>query len=213
MKKLFAAVLSLVLIISITPAALATNGKGAGLAAAPGQAENFIKGVTTNVTTTQTVAYSTKTDVQTSVAYSTEAKSETYVTTESTSSPAVTETRTVGIPGKGVHDQAREVITTTTATTTAINTWDETTAITTTTKTETPVTTTYTTVTTDLHHGVPVSEGKQISNDVKTTSISVEGTPVITISTDSVTTSGPVTTTSDTKYATVTTQTEWANIK
>jgi len=186
MKRMVAIGLTMVMVLGMTSMTFANNGKGKGLATAPGQDPNFSKGITTVVTIDEKVTEGTLVDVDTSTEYFTEDK------TDSTSEKKIT----LELTGREDHNQQpwyREIFTETTETTTATLTWDETTTVTTTTTTETPVTITDTTVTTVLHRGAPVSNGKVLSETGENTKSEVEGESVVKQEDESVVTVGEIT--------------------
>lgn len=166
MKKLLVAALTIGLLSSFSTAAMAAtnNGQGKGLATAPGQADNFSKGITTEVTTTENVVQSIITNTQISNPIFVSS-----VPMNETTSEVIGSTSVTTIDYHPVQIWSREVTATTTETTVTTTAWDEITTATTTTVTDIPVTTTETTVATNLHHGAPVSNGKEISNDSITT--------------------------------------------
>lgn len=185
------------MVLGISGIALANNGKGKGLETAPGQSENFSKGITTVVAVEEVTVESEDIDVQVSEDSTTETKSETTVTTNTTEEQ-------VKVFHPNAHKQDsnqpgwyRYDTIVTTVTTTIISTWDETTTVTTTTTTVTPITTVEIIETTIQHRGAPGSNGEVISETSQTiSSVTTEGEQVITTETSTVVTLGEVTTTS-----------------
>ncbi|MCT8140012.1 hypothetical protein H1D32_21380 [Anaerobacillus sp. CMMVII] len=187
-KKLSVVVLTLLLSLSLTTGALASNGKGKGLETAPGQSANFSNGITTLVTTSEIVTEDLRVDRETSEESSTETKS-------STSEELVVVDTKVEKEFHPAQNWFRYVTTTTTQKTTIQSSWDETTTITTTTTTETPLTITETTETTITHRGAPGSNGKVLSETSLTTKDVVEGVmEVVDIQTSEKVTKGDTTT-------------------
>lgn len=209
MKKVSMLVFVLMLFSSVSSAAFAAgNGDNKGKATAPGQSVNFSKGVTTIVTTTETVEHDSEIDVQESTEYSDVPMSETLapVTLEPVETITIEESKEFCNNGHKqenceIKHKYRTIITEDTITTT--NTWVETTAITTTTTTVTPVTTTVTTVTTTQHQGAPGSNGKFIGETSTSTSVAVKGDPVTTSTQETNITNGPVSSTSVTTTMTL----------
>lgn len=203
-KKLTVIALSLMLTTGFASGAMASNGKGAGLADAPGQSENFSKGVTTLVDVTENVSYDTKEETDSAV-------------TSVTSAPGTSSVD--GAPSVSVksyieyhpqHDWYRNVTETTTSITTTVSSWEDTTTVTTHYFYETPVTITETTTTTSTHRGAPGSNGKQLSHESVTDVTSVDGEKVLVDSKDSsVVTKGEVTESSSTATNTVVSKGEW----
>ncbi len=200
MKKILASALTLTLLFSLSNIAMASTGKGNGLATAPGQSTTFSKGVTTIVTVTTNDVHSTETNT---------IVSEPIVATVSKSdSASVVTGMEVITENHNTHEWTRQL--TKTETTTTTTTWDEITSKTTTTLVNTPVTTTYTTVTTVMHQGAPGSNGKVISNNSITSISNVEYGTSVTSSTDhSETTTQNVNTTSVAKCVTIPTGNGW----
>ncbi|WEG16939.1 hypothetical protein PQ478_20935 [Alkalihalophilus pseudofirmus] len=173
-QKLSVAVLTLILSVSFTTGAMANNGNGngKGLETAPGQSENFSKGVTTEVivTTNETKGVEVN-SIESAV---TETKTDTDITEER----VVIKSNTEKHPTK---NEYRDVTVTATVRTVTTSTWDETT--TTTTTTETPVTVIETIETTITHQGAPGSNGKVLSESSKSSEKRVEGEPIVTVAT------------------------------
>lgn len=203
MKKVLAVVLVLVMVLGMSSMGFANNGKGKGLATAPGQAPNFSKGITTLVTANEVVTEDENVDVQTSTNSPLETKSETNVTTETTEEQVKVYHENAHKPGSNQEGWYRYDTIITTVTTTTTRTWDEITTITTTTTTVTPITTVETIETTIQHRGAPGSDGEVISETSRTlSSVSIEGDPVVTIETNTEVTKGEVaTTTSSQTYS------------
>lgn len=201
MKKISMLVFVLMLFFSVSSAVFAAgNGDNKGKATAPGQSVNFSKGVTTIVTTTETVEHNSKIDVQESTEYSYVPMSETLapVTSEPVVTTTIVDSKEFCNSGHKqenceIKHKYRTIITQDTITTT--NTWVETTAMTTTTTTVTPVTTTVTTVTKTQHQGAPGSNGKFIGETSTSTSVDVIGDPVTTSTQETKITNGPVSST------------------
>ncbi|MDN7241698.1 hypothetical protein QWY14_07825 [Planococcus sp. N028] len=203
-KKITVIALSLMLTTGFASGAMASNGKGAGLEKAPGQSENFSKGVTTLVDVSETVSYDTLKETSSAV-------------TSVTSTPD-----TASVDGAPVvtvnsyqekHPQQkwyRTVTVTTTSITTTVSEWEDTTTVTTHYFYETPVTITDTTTTTSTHRGAPGSNGKQLSEVSVTDQKSVAGEKVLVDSADyPVVTKGAVTETASTTSNTVTVKGDW----
>lgn len=186
-KKFTVIALSLMLTTSFASGALANNGKGGGLADAPGQSENFSKGVTTVVDVTENVSHATREETSSAITSVT-----TTPVTESVAGEPVVTVRYYE-EKHPAQDWTRIVKETTTSITTTVRTWDETTAVTTHSLYEVPVTITETTTTTSTHRGAPGSNGKQLSEIAVTDTQSVDGEWVL-LSTkdDSVVTNGEV---------------------
>lgn len=203
-KTLTAIALSAVLTTGFASGAMASNGKGAGLAEAPGQSENFSKGVTTLVDVSQKVSYDTKEESSSAVTSVTS----TPQTDSVDSNPVITtNSYTEKHP---VHNWYRNVTETTTSITTTVSAWDETTTVTTHYYYEIPVTITETTTTTSTHRGAPGSNGKQLSEVSVTDSTSVDGERVLVgTKDDPAVTKGDVTKTTSTATDTVTEKSEW----
>ncbi len=168
MKKMSIFTLTLIFSMSLATGALAGNGK----AHAPGQSENFHKGITTEVTTSEDVYEKNLYDTDVSESKETVPKVKTYE-----KDPVVTE-----IVEKEEHssqDWYRLRTTTTTETTTVTETWNEVTTTKTTDFIETPVTITKTTVTTNEHRGAPGSSGKHLGETSETTVDKIKGEPQV----------------------------------
>ncbi len=188
MKKILVTIsLILVLTLCFSTLAFASNGKGKGLATAPGQAPNFSKGITTLVTTDTNIIESEIVDVKKSEVEQTVPMISTDVRTN------VTErTVTVYHPTKNWY-RIDTIISTQQVTT--IRTWDETYTVVTTTRTVTPVSTPETIETTILHRGAPGSDGEVISKtSVTFLGTPSYGTPVVTPVSETFITIGEVTT-------------------
>lgn len=171
MKKLFTGILATTLILGAGTGVLA-QGKGKGQETAPGQSENFSKGITTEVVVTENVTEEVRIDEETSTNSTTEPKS--------FSSVEIVEEVVTTIEKHPTKNEYRDVITTTTKKITNTSIWDETTTVTTTKTTETPVTITETIETTIQHHGAPGSNGKVLSeNSIVIGKNEVLGEPVI----------------------------------
>jgi hypothetical protein len=168
MKKMSIFTLTLIFSMSLATGALAGNGK----AHAPGQSENFHKGITTEVTTSEDVHEKTLYDTEVSESKETVPKVKTYE-----KDPVVTEI--VEKEYHQQHDRYRYVTTTTTETTTVTETWNEVTTTKTTNFIETPMTITKTTVTTSEHRGAPGSSGKHLGETSETTVDKVKGEPQV----------------------------------
>lgn len=203
-KKFTVIALSLMLTTGFASSALANNGKGAGLAEAPGQSENFSKGVTTLVDVTEKVSYDTI--------------EETFSEITSVTSTPYSET-IVGEPVVTVksyeekhpqQDWYRIITETTTSIPTTTRVWEETTTVTTHSSYETIVTITETTTTTSTHRGAPGSNGKQLSEVSVIDVTSVAGEKVLVDSHDSTdVTTGDVTETTEAVSNTVKHEGKW----
>lgn len=160
--------LALAVFISLAPAALAK-----GLETAPGQAENFSKGITTITSFKDEVTYGEEVNTSVSTQSSTENKSN-----ESEELVITNATRTEKHPTKDLY---RDVITTTTKKVTTTTSWDETTNVTTTTTTVTPITIMQKVKTTLMHRGAPGSNGKVLSEVTENVGAAtvVKGEPVV----------------------------------
>lgn len=184
-KKFTVIALSLMLTTGFASSALANNGKGAGLAEAPGQSENFSKGITTLVDVSEIVSYDTIEETSSEI---------TSVTSTPFSESVVGEPVVTVKTYEEKHPQQdwyRIVTETTTSIPTTTKEWEETTTVTTHYSYETLVTITETTTTTSTHRGAPGSNGKQFS-DVSVVDVnSVAGEKVLVGSedTEAVTTS------------------------
>ena len=203
-KKLTVIALSLMLTTGFASGAMASNGKGAGLAQAPGQSENFSKGVTTLVDVTEKVSSDTKEETSSAVTSVTKAPGSASVDSE----PVVTVKSY-----KEKHSSQnwyRNVTETTTSITTTVSKWEDTTTVTTHSFYETPVTITETTTTTSTHRGAPGSNGKQLNEVSVTDKTSVAGERVLVDSKDvPVVTKGDVTETISSSSNTVTEKSDW----
>lgn len=146
--------LAMVLVIALAVPAMANNGKGKGLVNAPGQAENFSKGITTVVTNEDVTFQDVEISYRNVVSDPVDKEEISFVVGE----PVVT-TR---IEKHNIHDWYRTVTITTTSTTYYRTTWTET--ITVTETLETPVTITGVTTTTLSHRGAPGSNGEVLIN-------------------------------------------------
>ncbi|WP_147433985.1 hypothetical protein [Planomicrobium sp. Y74] len=191
-------VLSLMLTTGFASGAMASNGKGVGLADAPGQSENFSKGVTTLVDVDEKVSYETIEETSSAVTSVT-----TKTVSESVDSEPIVIVNTYEEKHQK-HDWYRTVTETTTSITTTVSTWEETATVTTHYFYETPVTFTETTTTTSTHRGAPGSNGKQLGEVSVTDTTSVAGEKVLVDSQDSTdVTTGDVTETTTTVSNTV----------
>lgn len=155
MKKLLVIMLAMVLVIALAVPAMANNGKGKGLVNAPGQAENFSKGITTVVTNEDVTIKDFEISYRNVVSDPVDKEEEFSIVGE----PKVTTT----IEKHNIHDWYRTVTITTTTTTYYRTTWTETTTVTET--LETPVTITGVTTTTLSHRGAPGSNGEVLINE------------------------------------------------
>ncbi|RSD22314.1 hypothetical protein [Mesobacillus subterraneus] len=185
-KKVSVTALSLVLSISFASGAMASNGKAKGLENAPGQSENFSKGITTEVLVTKNVTEEVRVDVETSTNSTTEPKSSSLV--------KIVEESVTTVEKHPTKNEYRDVITITIKEVTTTSTWDETTTLTTTTTTETPVTITETIETTIQHRGAPGSNGKLLLSDsVVIGKDEVKGDPLVSETSETTVTEGEVT--------------------
>lgn len=203
-KKFTVIALSLMLTTGFASGAMASNGKGAGLSEAPGQSENFYKGVTTLVDVTESVSYDTKEETSSAITSVTSSPG----TVSADSEPIVTvKSYEEKHP---VHNWYRNVTQTTTTITSTVSTWLDTTTVTTHYFYEIPVTITETTTTTSTHRGAPGSNGKQLSLASVTETQSVDGERVLVDSKEeSVVTTGDVTETTSTSSETSTVNGGW----
>lgn len=203
-KKFTVIALSLMLTTGFASSALANNGKGGGLAHAPGQSENFSKGVTTNVDVTENVSYDTKEETDSAITSTTVTPGTSTVVGEPVVSVKTYEEK------HPQQDWYRIVTETTTSVTTTVSTWEDTTTVTTHYVYEIPVTITETTTTTSTHRGAPGSNGKQLSEVSITDVNSVDGERVM-VDSHEVTevTKGNVTETDSASTETVVKKDEW----
>jgi hypothetical protein len=167
-KKMSIFALTLVLSMSLATGALASNGKDS----APGQSENFHKGITTEVTTSEEVYDKTIYDTEVTDDFEIVPKQKTYE-----KDPVVTEE--VTREEHPSQDWYRYKTTTTTETTTVTETWNEEITTITTKFIETPVTVTKTTVITSEHRGAPGSNGKHLGETSEITIDKVKGEPQV----------------------------------
>jgi hypothetical protein len=201
MKKLIALVLTTSLVLGLTTGAMA---------AAPGQAVNFSKGVTTVVTTNKEVNTVIETGTIIHDPVSVNSVPQSSVSTDVTHGTSV-----VTIEKHPVQDWTREVTTVPVTTVTTTTSWNDVTYETITDRTETPVTTTITTTTTILHQGAPGSNGKLISSDSVVTTEVTRGQTVVVSSevTNTETVKENVESTSVTTNSTIVTYGEWIKVE
>ncbi|QHJ70578.1 hypothetical protein [Planococcus halotolerans] len=203
-KKFTVIALSLMLTTGFASSALANNGKGAGLAEAPGQSENFSKGITTLVDVAEKVSYDTIEETFSEITSVTSTPfSETIV-----GEPVVTvKSYEEKHPSK---DWYKIVTETTTSIPTTTRVWEDTTTVTTHYSYETLVTITETTTTTSTHRGAPGSNGKHLSEVSVIDVTSVAGEKVLLGSEDTeVVTPGEVTETTTSSVSTKTLKSDW----
>mgnify|MGYP000875932529 CR=1 FL=1 len=198
MKKIVALVMITAIMLGMPSMTFANNGRGKGLATAPGQSENFSKGITTVVTLREVTIESEDIDIGTSEYSIVEAKFETTVVTNLSEEQVKVYHENAHNPGSNQAGWYRyDTIKTTVITTTTLS-WDETTTITETTTTVIPIITIETIETTLQHRGAPGSNGEVLGETSRTiSSVSTEGKPVVTTETTTEVTIGEVTTTTN----------------
>lgn len=202
-KKLGVAVLATTLVFGGSSLSALAAGKGKGLETAPGQSENFSKGISTELITTQNVTEDVIIDKQTATDSDTVTKE-----TITTKDYIVVEEKVENHPTK---NESRIVKVKKYLTDTTTATWDETTTTFTTTTTTTPVTITETIETLITHQGAPGSNGKVLSEASTSKINEVKGEPVSEVSVTSETSKGEVSvSTKTTTNKTETETTGWA---